>query len=353
MADTHLKAETNLNGEISSTNRQPAGTYNPTFSNGANTIPTKPTVTQSRPLYGSNGLTNDLSSSASNKDNTMDQTQEVPTNYYESAGYSGYSGRSSGLSDEKQKAADRTRALANFNAQNSIDRFADKVNYYNKANQNARDTYEVQDIQDRQNSNTNRYEVYRNDMLAAMSNRNRMDQALNSSARDNLLLAHQLKNDEHSNRLSQELRNARNENINNLVNTLNQNALAQESDRIDLIRDLTNQEASLAADLANIDPDLWELPGEGSSINFINRNSHGIPETAASPSYAQQAGITSSGYGGLNEATQGADPFRLALELQTPTITDYLYSDNEGDKIRQSRQDYMSRHLGGYNRYRS
>lgn len=351
MADTHTSATTNLSGDISKDKRNPAGTYSPNiYNDGANTLPTKPTITGNNGLYGNiDASLNPNYAKGSNKNNevsTTDTTDQPSTDYYGSSGYYGYGSSGGSLSDEKSKAADRTRALANFNAQNSIDRFADKVDYYNKANQNAKDTFAAQNIQDKQSSNTNRYEAYRNDMLAAMSNRNRMDQALNSSAADNLLLAHRLKNDEHSNKLSQELRSNLNANMNDLVNTLNQNALSQESDRIDLIRDLTNQEASLAADLANIDPDLFELPGENSSINFINRNSHGVPETSTLPSFAEQAGITSSGYGGLTEPTTGADPFRLALQLQTPTVADYLYNSDEGDKLRQNRI------FGGYNGYR-
>lgn len=353
---SNINSETNKNNVTNASNPNSVITapsireeyQNALAGNGTNGsyIPEQP-----KPWGSSFGSSNN--SIAENTANMNENNIQRVPNYY--ANYSdGLAGYGSNVTDKEMRSANNQRALANYNAQNLRDQLADRFEYYDQSNDNHRNFLKAQKVQMGMASSANRYEDQRNLLNGIFSTRDKMASGLNGSGAWNLLNLANDRNDYFNNTRSSELRQNLDSAWNNYNQAVNSNQLAKIDAQIGAKKSLADLEANLAADLNNINPDLFELPGENSSINLLGRNSHGAPESSMSQEYADSAGYSTSGYG--QNAIEGADPLTLNVRMNQPSWEPYLYNDNQRAKISNqqlSGNDYFSRLLNGYNGYRS
>lgn len=174
------------------------------------------------------------------------------------------------ITDRERLAAQRQKEIAAFNA-TSIDDpnsglLAQQFKNYDQANrQNAR----LRDVQLKQISRkneTDRFEAQRQLQNAALGLFGSMDQGMNSSTVGNMMKMLRNRNDSDNTTYWQQLMDNQNMVRNAYEEAANQNQVAKNDAIVNASKAIRDLEGDLAANLNNINPNLYVTPGTGEGI---------------------------------------------------------------------------------------
>lgn len=227
------------------------------------------------------------------------------------------------VTEREQLAADKTKQIADYNAAATKTQAQQQLKTYDLADAQNAATRDNQLKQASRKSEADRFEAQRglrNASLGLLGNIG--NQALNGSALGNYMSILRDRNDADNNTYWQQLAENQDAIRNAYDESANQNNLGRADVVVNAAKALADIEADLAANLANINPNLYEVPGTGA------------------------ADLGASGYYDENII----DP-RLA------TLAGYLMPDNAEQAVRPmrnriARNDYFSRLMNGYNNRR-
>lgn len=190
-----------------------------------------------------------------------DTSYQNPNGYYASA-TGGYSASSS-PTEAQQQAADNLKNIMYFNS-DSIKRQNSQMNEnYDRADRQNRALADVENKQNSRKAASERFAANKKLQAALHGLLGAAGNALNGSANHELLDMINTRTDLDNNEAWQSLTQNRNTVENAYQEALNQNVLARHEAAINAEYALRNLEAGVAADLNNINPELYEEPGEG------------------------------------------------------------------------------------------
>lgn len=171
------------------------------------------------------------------------------------------------ITDRERKAAERQKEIAGFNVggvKEQLDRQLDNYDLANKQNARLRD---VQLKQNQRKTEADRFEAQRNLQNAALGLFGSMNQAMNGSTTGNTMHMLRNRNDADNSVYWQQLMDNRNSILNAYDESFNQNQVAKNDAVTNAAKAVKDIEGDLAANLSNINPNLYVSPGTGEA-NF-------------------------------------------------------------------------------------
>lgn len=165
------------------------------------------------------------------------------------------------VTERERLAAQNQNALAQYNAQTTLNQLSQQQANYNMADQQNR---RLADVQLRQNSRRNeadRFDAQRDLQNAALGLYGSMNQAMNGSTVGNAMTMLRNRNDKDNMTYWTQLQQNQNAVENAYDESLNQNNLARNEAASNAEATIRGMEADLAANLNNINPKLFEQPG--------------------------------------------------------------------------------------------
>lgn len=226
------------------------------------------------------------------------------------------------VTERERLAAERQKAIQGYNAQSTKNQLDQQLANYDYANRQNRSLADVQRAQNSRKTSSDRFEAQRDLQNATLGLLGSMNQAMNGSTLGNLMQMLENRNDKENNTYWTQHQVNQDQVENSYDESLNQNNVAKNDAIINAEKALRDTQADLSVNLSNINPNLYEAPGEGST-NF------------------------------------GADGFASSRQVaeNNAKLSGYMMPDNSAQNARAvaprnqiQRGDYFSRLLNGFNR---
>lgn len=236
------------------------------------------------------------------------------------------------ITERERLAAERQKEIARFNRDSVMNQLSMQLGGYDQANQQNRKLADVQLKQNQRKNEVDRFEAQRNlrnaslGLLGSMGNT-----ALNSSSTGNLMAMLRDRNDADNMNYWNQLQANQNAVNNAYQESENQNQVAKNDTITNAAKAIRDIESDLAANLSNINPNLYVTPGTGDAM--------------------------------LNAWWQGG-PYDQRVGNTNPQLSGYIMPDTSVQTARQSgapaqepiprnriqRNDYFGRLVNGFNR---
>lgn len=176
------------------------------------------------------------------------------------------------VTDRERLAAQRQNALAKYNAQSLQNQLNYQLRNYDLADKQNASLRDVQLKQNRRNAETDRFEAQRQLQNAALGLMGSMNQAMNGSSTGNLMRMLEDRNDSDNNIQWDQLRRNDDSVYNAYQESLNQNNASRFDAISNARKGLRDIQSDLAANLNNINPNLYKAPGSNKDIDKIQQN---------------------------------------------------------------------------------
>lgn len=173
------------------------------------------------------------------------------------------------VTQREKLAAQRQNALAEYNAKSVTDQLKNQLKNYDVANKQNAKLRDVQLAQNSRKAETDRFEAQRNLQNAALGLFGSMNQAMNGSTVGNVMSMLANRNDSENNVYWQQLADNQNAVRNAYNESYNQNQIAKRDAVNNAYKALRDIQADHSANLANINPNLYEKPGANKAINKL------------------------------------------------------------------------------------
>lgn len=246
------------------------------------------------------------------------------------------------ITERERLAAQRQGDIARWNANTIKNDLAWKMDNYNRADKQNRALADVQLKQNSRKTEADRFDAMRDLQNASLGLFGSMNQAMNGSSVGNLMRMLENRNDKDNNTYWTQHQTNQDQVNNAYTEAYNQNMIAKNDAAMAAEKALRDLEGDLAANLNNINPNLYQAPG----------NSGG----AAAP----EGWFNSVGGSGANLGSN--DAYKNAMEkynLYAPNIakvSGYMMPDNSAQAARQMSprnrllgNDYYSRLINSFN----
>lgn len=287
----------------------------------------------------------DGTSSSNKQNNTSDNSMpsNTGTDYFSSAsgGSSGSGSSGSGssysyndgdITDRERLAAQNQQALASYNADTVRNQLAQQLANYDMADKQNRRLADVQRIQNSRRTEADRFEAMRDLQNASLGLFGLMNQAMNGSTVGNVMRMLENRNDKDNMNYWTQLQQNQNAVENAYDESVNQNNLARNEAISTAEATLRGMEADLAANLNNINPNLYVAPGTAGTTNEDGTSTDG----------------TDLGSAGLYDAQRVA--------ANNARLSGYLMPDNSVNNARRlaarnrlNGSNYFNRLVNGFN----
>ena len=175
------------------------------------------------------------------------------------------------VTDREKKAASRQNALAEYNAKSVQAQLNQQLANYNLADKQNASLRDVQLKQNRRKNETDRFEAQRNLQNAALGLFGSMNQAMNGSTIGNAMRMLADRNDAENNIYWQQLADNNNSVWNAYQESLNQNQASRYDAMVNARKALRDIQSDRAANLNNINPNLYEAPDSDKVIADIHK----------------------------------------------------------------------------------
>lgn len=169
------------------------------------------------------------------------------------------------VTERERLAAERQKAIQGFNAQSTKNQLEQQLANYDFANRQNRSLADVQRDQNSRKTSSDRFEAQRDLQNSALGLFGSMNQAMNGSSIGNLMRMLENRNDKDNNTYWTQHQVNQDQVENSYNDSLNQNNVAKNDAAINAEKALRDSQADLSANLSNINPNLYEPPGEGSA----------------------------------------------------------------------------------------
>lgn len=252
------------------------------------------------------------------------------------------------VTERERKAAQNQKELAGYNADTVRNQLAQQMANYDMSDKQNRRLADVQLIQNSRKNEADRFQAYRDLQNSALGLFGSMNQAMNGSSTRNSL--DMLRNRNDNDNINYWTQHQTNQNAveNAYDESVNQNNLARNEAASSAEASLRNMEADLAANLNNINPNLYESPGTGGT-NLGSSSASGGSGGGEGGSGSTGGGTGSTGVYDANKVD--ANMARLARYLM-PNYTGYVPESaarNTAARNRYTQNNYFSRLLNGFN----
>lgn len=167
------------------------------------------------------------------------------------------------VTERERTAASHQNALAEYNAQSTKNQLSQTLGNYDLSDQQNRALADVQLKQNSRAAAADRFGQNRKLQTSAQAIMGAAGNALNGSSTENLLNMLATRTDLDNAEVWESLTSNQNQVLNALQESLNQNVVSRNDAAINAEKGLRDIEADTAAQLNNINPNLWVAPGEG------------------------------------------------------------------------------------------
>lgn len=171
------------------------------------------------------------------------------------------------VTERERLAAEHQKEIAKYNADATKNQLAQQLGNYDFANRQNRRLADVELKQNSRKSESDRFNAMRDLQNAALGLFGSMNQAMNGSTLGNLMRMLENRSDRDNETYWAQLQVNQDQVNNAYEESVNQNNVAKNDAAINAEQTLRGMEADLAANLNNINPNLYEAPGTGSA-NF-------------------------------------------------------------------------------------
>ena len=202
------------------------------------------------------------------------------------------------VTPREKLAGSRQNALAKYNAQSLQNQLRYQLQNYDMANKQNASLRDVQYKQNMRKAETDRFEAQRNLQNAALGLFGSMNQAMNGSTIGNAMRMLADRNDAENNINWQQLMDNQNQVKNAYQESYNQNQAAKYDAISNARKGLRDIQSDLAANLNNINPNLYKAPGSNKDIDKIQQ------DVAKQQTATKAANASLSGYIMPNNAEQ-------------------------------------------------
>lgn len=189
------------------------------------------------------------------------------------------------VTDREKLASKRQNALAEYNARSVKANLTNQLRNYDLADKQNKLLRDTELRQARRKNETDRFEAQRNLQNAALGLFGSMNQAMNGSAIGNAMKMLADRNDAENNIYWQQLEDNSNQVNNAYQESLNQNQAARYEAAVAARNSLRDIQSDLAANLNNINPNLYASPGSNDAISKLEtelmNKQHSIKEKNA------------------------------------------------------------------------
>lgn len=197
------------------------------------------------------------------------------------------------VTDREKLAAKRQKALAKSNADALKDQLDQQIYTYDLADKQNKALRDLQLKQNARKSETDRFEAQRNLQNAALGLFGSMNQAMNGSTVGNAMRMLEDRNDAENDIYWQQLQDNQNS-VNNAYNeSYAQNQIARRDAAVNATKAIRDIQGDLAANLSNINPNLYQAPNKNSDLNKVLK---GVDKTRKAYSKANAYQPSLSGY---------------------------------------------------------
>ena len=184
------------------------------------------------------------------------------------------------VTERERTAASHQNALAEYNAQSTKNQLSQTLGNYDLSDQQNRALADVQLKQNSRAAAADRFGQNRKLQTSAQAIMGAAGNALNGSSTENLLNMLATRTDLDNAEVWESLTSNQNQVLNALQESLNQNVVSRNDAAINAEKGLRDIEADTAAQLNNINPNLWVAPGEGDA-NVGSAGTYDANRTAA------------------------------------------------------------------------
>lgn len=167
------------------------------------------------------------------------------------------------VTERERLAAEHQKEIAKWNAATTKNQLAQQLANYDFANRQNRRLADVELKQNSRKSETDRFNALRDLQNAALGLFGSMNQAMNGSTLGNLMRMLENRSDRDNDTYWGQLQVNQDQVNNAYEETFNQNNVAKNDAAISAEQALRSMEGDLAANLNNINPNLYEAPGTG------------------------------------------------------------------------------------------
>lgn len=169
------------------------------------------------------------------------------------------------VTDEQRKAANNQIELSKYNADSTRQQANRQIENYDSANKQNRRLADVQLAQNSRKTAADRFEAQRDLQNTALGLMGSMGNAMNGSATGNLMSMLNDRNDK-DNQTYWSQHQVNQDAVQNAYNeSANQNQIAKNDVAINAEKAIRDMQGDLAANLNNINPELFQSPGTGDS----------------------------------------------------------------------------------------
>lgn len=167
------------------------------------------------------------------------------------------------VTERERLAAQRQKEIAKYNADSTTTQLQQQLGNYDFANRQNRKLADVQLKQNQRKTEADRFEAQRDLQNAALGLFGSMNQAMNGSTVGNLMRMLENRSDK-DNQTYWTQHQTNQDQVNNAYDeAANQNQVAKNDAAINAEKALRDMQGDLAANLANINPNLYVAPGTG------------------------------------------------------------------------------------------
>lgn len=208
---------------------------------------------------------NDMKSKT-NSSGSNQSTNSIATTSDGDSSSSSTSGYDEGEVTERERlAAEKQKEIAAYDANAVRTQLAQQLANYDFANRQNRRLADVQLKQNSRKTSSDRFEAQRDLQNAALGLMGSMNQAMNGSTLGNLMRMLEDRNDKENNTYWAQHQVNQDQVENSYDDSVNQNNVAKRDAAANSEKALADIESNLAANLNNINPNLYEAPGTGSA----------------------------------------------------------------------------------------
>lgn len=173
------------------------------------------------------------------------------------------------VTDREKLAAKRQKALAKSNANALKDQLDQQIYTYDLADKQNKALRDLQLKQNARKSETDRFEAQRNLQNAALGLFGSMNQAMNGSTVGNAMRMLEDRNDAENDIYWQQLQDNQNSVRNAYNESYAQNQIARRDAAVNATKAIRDIQGDLAANLSNINPNLYQAPNKNSDLNKV------------------------------------------------------------------------------------
>lgn len=169
------------------------------------------------------------------------------------------------ITERERLAAERQKAIQNYNAQSIKNQLDQQLSNFDFANRQNRNLADVQLKQNSRKTSSDRFEAQRDLQNAALGMFGSMNQAMNGSTVGNFMRMLENRNDKENNTYWTQHQVNQDQVENSYDEAVNQNNVAKNDAVTNAEKALRDTQADLSVNLSNINPNLYEAPGENSA----------------------------------------------------------------------------------------